>query len=123
VAEQPPCEHEDVDVFAEMQRLTKDDRPGAPVVGYSLEIGVGCHSCPERFVFHGLPLGLAASHPTGSLDGQTLIAPMRPASAPETFGLDVPGIAVNLVAPDLYPDSGWFGPPERRPASPPHTKP
>lgn len=103
-----PCEHEDFDVFAVMHRLTEDDRADAPVIGYSLELGVACHLCSGRFAFRGLPVGVSSSQPTVSLDGQTLRAPMRPVSAPEEFGLDVPGFRITVRDPGTPP--GTFGP-------------
>lgn len=80
----PPCTHENIKANVEVTALTH--HPGAPVEAYTAEVRVWCEDCEEPFVWMGLPLGLNGQHPTSSLDQQELRAPLRPKSAPDTFG-------------------------------------
>lgn len=88
------CPHENFDVLACINRLTKtDDDP--TVTGYSAEIKVTCRDCGEPFRWTGLDAGLSPAHPMCNVDETTLRAPIRPASADPDFGLGLPGYAVN----------------------------
>lgn len=87
-----PCEHEDFAAVVEINRITGDD--GGPVIGYSADIKVNCLHCGEPFQWMGLEAGMQPHRPMCSVDGTLLVAPLRPASAPEGFGLGLPGYTV-----------------------------
>lgn len=71
------CEHPDFLADVEVNRLKRsDDDP--TVIGFTADVRIWCALCQEAMVFVGAPLGLAASHPTASIDRSTLHAPLRP---------------------------------------------
>lgn len=57
------------------------DKDTGHVLGFNAEVKIQCHICGEPFTFLGLPAGLSPHHPTVSVDGQTLRAPIALASA------------------------------------------
>jgi hypothetical protein len=87
-----PCPHEDFHVFAEVDRISRED--GGPVIAFALTVRVDCVQCGEKFRFTGLQAGLRPDRPTVSPGEDELRAPMRPASADPDFGLGIPGFAV-----------------------------
>ena len=91
-----PCPHENFEAAVEVSRITRDE--GGPVVAYSAAVTVRCAapSCGETFRWVGVPAGLSPGHPTVSVDGRELRAPLRPASADPDFGLGIPGFAVRM---------------------------
>jgi hypothetical protein len=93
-----PCPHENFDVLACVNRLTKtDDDP--TVIGFSADIKIECRDCGEPFRWTGVPAGLSPAQPMCSVDEATLSAPIRPASADPDFGLGLPGYAVTVREP------------------------
>lgn len=86
------CEHTDFAVHAEISRITDVD--DGPVTAYAADIRVECIHCGTPFLWTGVPTGLSAKHPTVSIDGQTLIAPMRPHGADPAFGTHLTGFTV-----------------------------
>ena len=73
------CDHPTFAAVVSVGRLT-DDQTGR-VVAYEAEVKVQCDACGESFTFQGLPAGSSSDHPTVSVDGQELRAPIAPASA------------------------------------------
>jgi hypothetical protein len=92
------CPHEHVAVRADMNRVTGGlvADLAAPVIGYDLEIAVDCVACGTPFEFLGLPPGLSPRYPTGTFDGLTMSAPLRPYGSPPEWGLDRPGFSVEV---------------------------
>lgn len=93
-----PCPHADFEAGVSVQRIVGDDM--APVA-YMAEIQVACTVCDERWRWSGVKPGLSYIEPMMSADGLTLLAPFRPASADEDFGMGLPGFNVNLIGPEL----------------------
>lgn len=89
------CDHPTFAAVVSVGRLT-DDQTGC-VVAYEADVRVQCDACGEPFTFQGLPAGSSSGHPTVSVDGQELRAPMLPASAKRS-PLDRLGDAVEGVA-------------------------
>lgn len=71
-----PCDHMHFLAQVDVTRLTKEE--GGPVTGYSADIHIKCEQCGEKFVFLGLPGGMAPNYPTVSFDGTELRAPIKP---------------------------------------------
>ena len=94
------CPHVDFDVHAKVNRLVASEPKDGeipPATGYSADLIITCHDCFEPFVWIGpMPVGLLPGRPAVSVDGTELRAPLRPRSAPETFGLNRPGFGVRL---------------------------
>lgn len=93
------CPHENFDVWAEMNRITATDEPGAPVAAFMADIKVSCTDCNEPFRWIGVPAGLMRDRPSCSVDETELHAPVRPASSDPDFGLGIPGFAVRWREP------------------------
>lgn len=88
-----PCQHPDMHLDADVQRLTAtDDDP--TVVAYIVELQIRCLGCQERFRWSGVPAGLMPDRPACSPDEFTMYAPIRPGSADRDFGLGIPGYAI-----------------------------
>ena len=92
-----PCQHVDMHLDADVQRLTASD-DDATVVAYIVELSIRCLACQERFRWTGVPAGLMPDRPACSADEFVLHAPIRPASADPDFGLDIPGFAIQYRA-------------------------
>jgi hypothetical protein len=96
-----PCPHLDFEAGVSVIRVVgREDDPLA-TIGYTAEIQVACRVCDERFRWTGVPVGLSQAAPHRSVDGLTLHAPFRPATADPDFGMGIPGFSVNLVGPEL----------------------
>jgi hypothetical protein len=67
-------------------------------MGYSAEVRIRCAHCAEEFEFLTPTVGVLSREATRSFDGKELRVPIRPASAGENFGLNLPG--VRLVVRD-----------------------
>jgi hypothetical protein len=89
------CTHERFEAFVEVNRLRKG--ADLPITGFAADVHIFCKDCDEPFVFVGLPAGNAPDQPMTSIDGKELRAPIRPASAPDDFGLDFPGVHVRVL--------------------------
>jgi hypothetical protein len=89
------CPHPDFAVMAEVARITEFE--GGPAIAFHADLTVSCAECGEQFRWSGVPAGLAAGHPTVSVDETELRAPIRPASADPDFGLGIPGFAIQVV--------------------------
>jgi hypothetical protein len=89
------CVHADFEAGVSVQRIVADDVMEA--VGYYAEVQVACKVCDERWRWTGLEPGLNPRRPTMTVDGHTLIAPFRPASADDDFGMSLPGFGVNVI--------------------------
>lgn len=87
------CEHETFVATVEVNRLTETE--GGALAGYSADIRVMCADCEEPFSFRGAPLGLSQYHPTQSVDGLELRAPIHPISDP-LAGIGLPGFGVEF---------------------------
>lgn len=72
------CNHEKIETLVSLEKLTVAD--AGPIVGWSADIQIRCVDCGEPFVFLA-PSGFSFAHPTVSLDGYTLRAPLGPASS------------------------------------------
>lgn len=99
------CPHEHLQVRADVNRIVADGLEGeaaltADPIAFDLEIALDCIACSTPFHFMGLPIGLSPAHPTSSLDGMTMTAPMRPAGSPPGFGLNRPGYSINVYTED-----------------------
>lgn len=95
-----PCPHADFDAVVTVGRIGEGDigSMGQPT-GYLAEVTVACKACSEPFRFVGLTAGLSFAEPRVSVDGKTLMAPIRPASADPDFGLGLPGFWVKATSP------------------------
>lgn len=89
------CDHPTFAAVVSVGRLT-DDQAGR-VVAYEAEVKVRCDACGESFTFQGLPAGSSGEHPTVSVDGQELRAPMLPASAKRSPLDKLGGVAEGAV--------------------------
>ena len=87
------CEHWSFNAQVEVARLTSDETHNH-VVGYTADITV---TCAEPFTFIGLPMGSLPSEPACNFDGTEARMPIRPISAPDSFGRDLPGFTVREV--------------------------
>jgi hypothetical protein len=90
-----------VDFYTEVSIVRRVDE--FQVLGFTAEIRIQCTGCAERFQFMGLPVGLLAHRPSSSPDGTELRVPIRPPSAGETFGLNLPGSSVDVCLPRSAP--------------------
>lgn len=72
------CAHAAFACNAAIKRLT--DTEGGPVTGYAVDVRITCDDCGEAFTWLGVPGGVSPHHPTVSVDGQELRAPLAPAS-------------------------------------------
>ncbi len=89
------CPHPDFVADVEVYRLLADDGSGR-VAGFSADMRVWCAFCNEPFSWIGLPIGTSPRQPMCSLDGLTLIAPLRPESTPD-WPTDGPGFHLEVV--------------------------
>lgn len=89
-----PCEHVTFEASVEVNRLTGAN---GTVKSFIADIRVWCTDCDEPFDWMGLPAGLSPRHPSTSVDGQELRAPLRPRSAPPDFGVEGPGFHVRVT--------------------------
>lgn len=97
-----PCAHERCDARVEVVRLT--EHQGGPVTGFRADVRVWCADCDEPFEFLGpLPVGVLPDQPTTGVFRTELRVPLRPASAPDGFGLDVPGVTMTM-RPNFDPE-------------------
>lgn len=98
-----PCEHETFHTDVGVHRLTNCRMPtGGPVTGYTADITVRCVECGERFRWLGLDQGVHPGHPTVSVNGLEMRAPLCPESAPDDFGQELPAVGLHFM--------GWHGP-------------
>lgn len=88
-----PCPHEDFNVFAAVNRITRSDEDPT-VIAYTADLRVSCVNCGEPFRWTGVQAGMSPKQPMVSPDEFELRAPLRPASADPDFGLGIPGFAV-----------------------------
>jgi hypothetical protein len=88
------CGHETFQTDVAVNRLSKDE--GGPINAFSAEIQIHCVDCGEKFRWNCSTVGMLSGEPAISLDGLTLNAPLRPASADDDFGLAIPGFRVNV---------------------------
>jgi hypothetical protein len=72
----PPCDHPAFVASVNVTRLTATD--DGPITGYSADIRIKCGRCGLPFRFLGAPGGLYPAHPTTSLIGDELRAPLAP---------------------------------------------
>lgn len=87
-----PCPHLDFTVDVDVTRLQDVEGEDGVTIAFTASITVSCTTCDEPFVWMGpFPIGDLAGEPAVSPDGLELHAPIRPASAPKTYGLDRPG--------------------------------
>ncbi len=97
------CTHDDFAATVNVILIGEHDpgnpNPGQPR-GYQAEIRVCCLGCQSPFVFVGAPAGLSFAGPMVSPDGTELRAPMRPGTASDSFGRDLPGYHINASIPD-----------------------
>lgn len=70
------CHHPEFTLYPSVVRLGRD--PDAAAEGFMLEVRVECADCGRPFRFRGAQLGLAMTHPTRSLEGTELRAPIEP---------------------------------------------
>lgn len=94
------CPHEEFAVRADVNRINDVDGPAGKLIGFDLELAVDCLACLTPFEFLGLPMGMSPAHPTSSVDGLTLTAPVRPYGSPPEWGLDRPGFSVEVWVAD-----------------------
>jgi hypothetical protein len=92
-----PCEHMNFDILAEVNRLV--DTEESPPRAFYVDLKVWCQDCSEPFVWMGLPAGLSPAHPTVSVNGFEMRAPVRPGSSASDFGLGGPGFSVAVLVP------------------------
>lgn len=66
--------------------------------GWNAEVTINCAKCDEPYVFHafGLPVGVLPNRPTTSIDGTTLLVPIRPQSADPATGLGMAGLQMRM---------------------------
>lgn len=88
------CDH--MDFAARISTVRLSTVEGGPITAYTAEIHIECAQCHEPFEFIGLPAGSLPSEPTSSVDGTEARMPIRPVSAPEGFGLNVPGFSIRV---------------------------
>lgn len=93
-----PCPHEDFNVYADVNRLLKEDG-SKEVIAYACDLQIRCDGCGEDFRFIGVPAGMSPARPKCSVDEKTLSIPIRPASADPDFGLGIPGFAIQYRGP------------------------
>lgn len=79
----------------DVQRLTDVD--DGPVVGFTAEIRAECIRCGAPAIWFCPDFGLMRDRPSLSVDGQTLHAPLRLATDPTDFGLQLPGLTMRVV--------------------------
>lgn len=91
------CRHDAHTAFVDVYQLTATTDATSEPVGFTAEIRIDCNQCGEAFVFLGLPCGLSPAKPTTDVPGTTLRVPIKPASAPEDFGRDLPGFHVRFA--------------------------
>jgi hypothetical protein len=89
-----PCPHPDFTAMVTVNRLTGN---GGEVTAYVADITVVCAACDEPFRWVGVPAGFSGGHPTVSVTGTELRAPLRPASSDPDFGLGIPGFSIRQV--------------------------
>ena len=89
-----PCGHADMEATVEVARLTPEE--GAPVEGYSAEVRVRCIECGEKFRWIGLEPGMSPARPMCNIDQTVMVAPLRPASSDDDFGMGLPGFRMNM---------------------------
>jgi hypothetical protein len=65
------CAHEQFAAAVNVHRLLDSGK-------FMAEVNVRCVDCDEPFRFIGLPAGINFEHPTVSIDGLTLHAPIEP---------------------------------------------
>lgn len=95
------CQHLNFAVESEINRIVADDNdPNSELIGLTADIKAMCMDCGERMQWIGPGLGVSASRPTVSVDGTELRIPIRPESAPVTFGTRLPGFAVTFWQQD-----------------------
>lgn len=87
------CEHEAFAATVDVHRLSRSAEDDT-VVGYTADIHVSCRDCGEPFEFIGLPMGALPSAPAASVTGLEARMPIRPTTAPRTFGLGLPGFTI-----------------------------
>lgn len=75
------CLHEQFLVNAKTLRRKASDTDET-IIGYSMEITVGCTQCGQAFEFIGVPGGYSPLQPMVNFDGTTLRAPIRPSELP-----------------------------------------
>lgn len=90
-----PAECDHVDFVAEADVCRSTDVEDGPVVGYHADIRVTCIACGTPAIWHCPDFGLQPDRPALSVDGQELRAPLRMASQPEDFGLQLPGLTIS----------------------------
>lgn len=65
------CPHPDFTADVTVNRLED-------VGGFAADVRIACSACNQPFAFIGAPTGLSPDHPTSSVDGTELRAPIRP---------------------------------------------
>ena len=83
-----PCPHLDFIGDMDVTRLQDSEGEDGVTIAYTVSITVKCSECDEPFVWMGhYPIGDLPGDPAISVDRRELRAPIRPASAPENYGL------------------------------------
>jgi hypothetical protein len=86
------CLHMNFHAQVNVGRLTNDS---GVVTSYTTDITVKCADCNTPLEFVGLPLGSSPYHPTVSMDGLELQAPITPQGTKPPDGL--PGYSVTMA--------------------------
>lgn len=98
------CPHEEMAIRADINRINDVPGPAGKLIAFDLELAVDCVACMTPFEFLGLPMGMSPRQPTGTFDGLTMTAPVRPHGSPPDWGLNRPGLSVEMwVADDAAP--------------------
>jgi len=69
------CKHNIFEARVDVNRLSK--REGGPITNYTAEVQVRCRECKAPFAFKGVPGGSSYHHPTVSVYGEELRAPIE----------------------------------------------
>lgn len=91
------CEHQNFNAFAAVGRMLKNDTDTKPAY-FLVELKIECRDCGQRLEFVGLPCGMSAYQPMGSLNGDEARLPMVIPGEQVPAGL--PGFGVRFRAGD-----------------------
>jgi len=88
------CDHPNFKATVDVARITSNTDE-TKVIAFKADVDIKCAECKESFVFVGLPQGLTQQHPTVSISGETMSAPIEPISG-WTYTEPVMGYGVNI---------------------------
>lgn len=75
------CEHKTFQSNVSVGRITADETPDSPIIGFMADIKIRCSDCGKDFYFVGVETGVSSEEPRVSVDGTELRTPISPIHA------------------------------------------